>query len=297
MIHCLGPLGLRQFHFWPQPHHAPSVWCTSAAPRVICLVHLGRTTRAYALCRGALACSSVAPRVPSLFAEGRLLAVRQHQRASTLFAEGPAVRLATWCTCHGPQQHHAPILFAEGRLLAVRQHHACQASLQKGLRSGWQSGAPEPHLLTRRCFPMVRVLPFRASACRSAHRLHSPARRLHRSPHWLHLPVHQFHHCAHQLLRPARRVAPFCAAATSSTQTMDTFMHHVRAPLHAPRRRALCATCHSAVLPARGYPSLFGSQCRLVANCQQRADAVRHIICVVEVCAEEFPTSLRVFIT
>ena len=43
------------------------------------------------------------------------------------------------------------------------------SSSRKSLRSGWQPGASEPHLLTRRCFPMVRVLPFRASACHSAH--------------------------------------------------------------------------------------------------------------------------------
>ena len=115
----------------------------------------------------------------------------------------------------------------------------------------------------------------------------------------------------------------FHRSATSSMQTMDAFMHHfgapsvplrratseqhfgepLHAPLHAslrsatserplcqfevPLRSALCATCHSAVLPARGYPSLFGSQCRLVANCQQRADAVRDITFGVEVCVEE----------
>lgn len=62
----------------------------------------------------------------------------------------------------------------------------------------------------------------------------------------------------------------------SSTQTMFAFMHHVGASL----RSALCATCHSAVLPARGYPSLFGSQCRLVANCQQRADTTYGICCL-----------------
>ena len=67
------------------------------------------------------------------------------------------------------------------------------ASSQKGLRSGWQSGASEPHLLTRRCFPMVRVLPFRASACRSAHRWYSSAHRLHRSTRQLRRPARQFH--------------------------------------------------------------------------------------------------------
>ena len=50
--------------------------------------------------------------------------------------------------------------------------------LPKSLRSGWQAGTSEPHLLTHRCFPMVWVLPFRVSACRYAHRLHWLLRRV-----------------------------------------------------------------------------------------------------------------------
>ena len=154
------------------------------------------------------------------------------------------------------------------------------ASLQKGLRSGWQSGASEPHLLTRRCFPMVRVLPFRASACRSAHQLHLPRIGC------THLHIDcTVPHIGCTFLRIS---STFRASAISSTQTMDAFMHHVGAArrsstseqhVGAARRSALCATSHSAVLPARGYPSLFGSQCRLVANCQQRADATYGIFC------------------
>ena len=84
---------------------------------------------------------------------------------------------------------HADFRFAPSRLephsIASRALCTCPinigstmhpASSQKGLRSGWQSGAPEPHLLTRRCFPMVRVLPFRTSVCRSAHRQPLPRR-------------------------------------------------------------------------------------------------------------------------
>ena len=102
--------------------------------------------------------------------------------------------------------------------------------------------------------------------------------------------AHQFHHCAHQLLRPARQLPLPRRPWTPSCATSES---HFGEPLcrfgepSVPRRSALCATCHSAVLPACGYPSLFGSQCRLVANCQQRADAVRDITCGVEVCGEE----------
>ena len=92
---------------------------------------------------------------------------------------------------------------------------------------------------------------------------------------------------------------PWMPSCTTSECHFGASLH---TPLHAPRRSALCATLcatsecplchlgepvrsalcvtsHSAVLPARGYPSLFGSQCRLVANCQQRADATSGIFC------------------
>ena len=92
---------------------------------------------------------------------------------------------------------------------------------------------------------------------------------------------------------------PWMPSCTTSECHFGASLH---TPLHAPRRSALCATLcatsecplchlgepvrsalcvtsHSAVLPARGYPSLFGSQCRLVANCQQRADATYGIFC------------------
>ena len=50
-----------------------------------------------------------------------------------------------------PYQHyahlHCPIHFRLPTLSSTMHH----TSSQKGLRSGWQSGASEPHLLTRRC--------------------------------------------------------------------------------------------------------------------------------------------------
>ena len=74
---------------------------------------------------------------------------------------------------------------------------------------------------------------------------------------------------------------PDCACCYQSLDCLCLNGRHFRSITserpHAPRRSALCATCHSAVLTARGYPSLFGSQCRLVANCHQRADATSGI--------------------
>ena len=50
-----------------------------------------------------------------------------------------------------PYQHyahlHCPIHFRLPTFSRTMHH----TSSQKGLRSGWQSGASEPHLLTRRC--------------------------------------------------------------------------------------------------------------------------------------------------
>ena len=50
-----------------------------------------------------------------------------------------------------PYQHyahlHCPIHFRLPTFSRTMHH----ASSQKGMRSGWQSGASEPHLLTRRC--------------------------------------------------------------------------------------------------------------------------------------------------
>ena len=148
-------------------------------------------------------------------------------------------------------------------------------------------------MLTRRCFPMVLVWPFLASACRSAHRLHLPRignlfhadfrfapSRLEQhsiaSRATLETPIHEGMG-AHGL----RGRVPYCACCYQSLDCLCLNGRHFRSITserpHAPRRSALCATCHPAVLTARGYPSLFGSQCRLVANCHQRADATSGI--------------------
>ena len=45
-------------------------------------------------------------------------------------------------------RQHIPRKLPFGYTFSRTMHHT---SSQKGLRSGWQSGASEPHLLTRRC--------------------------------------------------------------------------------------------------------------------------------------------------
>ena len=49
---------------------------------------------------------------------------------------------------HAVLRQYIPRKFPFGYTFSCTMHHT---SSQKGLRSGWQSGASEPHLLTRRC--------------------------------------------------------------------------------------------------------------------------------------------------
>ena len=141
-----------------------------------------------------------------------------HPRISQHIAVHPAQP-----TCVGILQHHASHLFG-----VPHPHHAPSLFAElKGLRSGWQSGASEPHLLTRRCFPMVRILPFRTSACRSAHRLHH-------CTHWFCCSAHRLH-CPH----------------------IGKLFHADQGHIHAPRKSASsCATSESPLchLPLCGPP-------------------------------------------
>ena len=140
---------------------------------------------------------------------------------------------------------------------------------------------------------------FFATAYHSAHQFHHCAHHLFRPAHRQTLPRRPWtpscatseqhvgaprHAPLHAPRRSATSERPLCQfgvpvrSATSSATSCATSESQFGVP-SVPLRRALCANCHSAVLPARGYPSLFGSQCRLVANCQQRADTTSGIIC------------------
>ena len=66
------------------------------------------------------------------------------KRPSTL----PLHRCSSRWGCWGRCRWGIPRISSSVACFSSTMHHA---SSQKGLRSGWQSGASEPHLLTRRC--------------------------------------------------------------------------------------------------------------------------------------------------
>ena len=126
---------------------------------------------------------------------------------------------------------------------------------------------------------MVLVWPFLASACRSAHRLHLPRignlfhadfrfapSRLEQhsiaSRATLETPIHEGMG-AHGL----RGRVPDCACCYQSLDCLCLNGRHFRSITserpHAPRRSALCATCHSAVLPTSGSPPSSGANAAL----------------------------------